>query len=82
MREPDTQGPFYVVGGIYQNTKFQALAPGEELQVFGPFDTHAKADEVWRDKSFALVDNALARFTVLSEHELGEAERAVLRARG
>lgn len=82
MREADADGPFYVVGGIYQNTKFQALAPGEELQVFGPYPSHAKADEVWRDKSFALVDNAMARYTVLSEHELGDDERAALKRRG
>ena len=56
-----------------------AIAPGEELQVFGPFDTHAKADDVWRDKSFAMVDNAMARFTVRSQHELEEIEHKILK---
>lgn len=79
MHEPDAEGPFYVVGGIYKNTKFKKLAPGEELQVFGPYDSHAKADDVWRDKSFALVDNALARFTVRSAHELEEIEHKILK---
>ncbi|MFC3228296.1 DUF4170 domain-containing protein [Marinibaculum pumilum] len=79
MREQDSDGPFYVVGGIYKNTKFTKLAPGEELQVFGPFDTHGKADDVWRDKSFAMVDNAMARFTVRSQHELEEIEHKILK---
>ena len=79
MREADSEGPFYVVGGIYKNTKFRKLAPGEDLQVFGPYDTHAKADDVWRDKSFAMVDNAMARFTVRSQHELEEIEHKILK---
>ncbi|MEQ8346612.1 MAG: DUF4170 domain-containing protein [Sneathiellaceae bacterium] len=79
MHEADTEGPFYVVGGIYRNTKFRKLAAGAELEVFGPYETHAKADEVWRDKSFAMVDNAMARFTVRSQHELDEIEHKILK---
>jgi hypothetical protein len=54
---------FWVFGGIYKDTTFRELQ--SETLEYGPFDTYQAAYDVWKEKMFGNVDNALHRLTVV-----------------
>lgn len=58
---------YWVVGGVYTDTDFQTIAPGERLTELGPFDTYSDAKAVWRAKSMERIDEAYARFHIRKE---------------
>jgi hypothetical protein len=62
----DTKEPmktkWFVSGGVYEDTTFNKLQGMAEE--YGPFDTYEAARDVWKDKMFLNVDNALHRLTV------------------
>jgi hypothetical protein len=65
-------GPaYYVVGGEYADTTFTRIAPGKELQVFGPY-TRPDALSHWRAITGKSVDCAMTRYDIASEEELKE----------
>lgn len=53
---------FWVVGGEYRDTNFQALAGRPE--VFGPFLEYDDAMRVWRERTGASKSAALVRYTI------------------
>ena len=58
---PETK--WYVSGGVYEDTTFNKLK--DIADEYGPFDTYEAAYDVWKDKMFLNVDNALHRLTVV-----------------
>ncbi len=61
---------YYVVGGEYADTSFTAPAAGSTLEVHGPFGER-EAKVCWRDLTSKTVDNAMVRYFLKSEDELG-----------
>ena len=59
---------YWVIGGVYTSTEFDALADGASEVKLGPFDDYAEAKAVWRAKSMETVDDAFARFRIEKEH--------------
>lgn len=60
---------YWVVGGEYIDTNFEAAAPGKELERHGPFENYKSAYEVWSSRAWATVDNALCRFRILKHDD-------------
>lgn len=58
---------YWVIGGVYASTEFNALVEGTEELKLGPFDDYAEAKAVWRAKSMENVDDAFARFRIEKE---------------
>ena len=61
---------YYVVGGEYADTSFSVPAEGTELEVRGPFNER-EAKVCWRDLTGKTVDNAMVRYFLKSEDEIG-----------
>ena len=61
--ERERHDSFWVVGGEYTDTDFNAVKPGTEVKL-GPFDTYEEARKVWKDKSMAAIDDAYVRFRI------------------
>ena len=55
---------FYVVGGMYENTKFARLIKPEPSS--GPFATYEAAYEAWSARSRASLDFATVRFRIVA----------------
>ena len=60
---------WYVVGGEYTDTYFETLAPGAELQVYGPFARQDAMDR-WRDLTGKTIDSAVTRFEIIEDEAL------------
>lgn len=43
--------PFYVRGGIFQDTRFENVCEGTE-ECYGPFETYQEAKEEWKRRTF------------------------------
>lgn len=54
---------FWVVGGAYGDTRFEALAEGAE-RWHGPFESYERAQAEWRRLAWASVDDALVRYRI------------------
>ncbi len=61
--------PIYVVGGEYADTGFDRLAPGQAIEVLGPFTAHDALAQ-WRAKTASTVDSCLHRYDLVSADEL------------
>ena len=55
---------YIVVGGVYVDTSFTKIAPGETEEVYGPFDSYADAKVKWAERAWRTVDDCHARFTI------------------
>lgn len=75
--EEAVDASYYVYGGEYADTRFTELAPGEELEVHGPF-SKARALDVWRSLTGKTVDHAMVRYDIASESELPPDARSKL----
>ena len=58
---------FWVVGGIYKDTKFKELAEGQKLEKYGPFKEYSEARQKWDYHSWQNVDNCFYRFTIIQK---------------
>tara|TARA_A100001388_G_C28676213_1_gene454096 strand:- start:510 stop:695 length:186 start_codon:yes stop_codon:yes gene_type:complete len=58
---------FWVVGGIYKDTKFKELAEGQKLEKYGPFKKYSEAKQKWDYHSWQNVDNCFYRFTIIQK---------------
>lgn len=56
---------FWVVGGEFQDTRFQSLAAGAALETYGPFAHLAEALQVWSHHAWQTVDDCNRRYVVL-----------------
>ena len=63
---------YWVVGGEYADARFAEIAPSETEERHGPFATYEEALKVWSGRAWATVDNALIRFRVVSDDEIGK----------
>jgi len=55
---------YFVVGGLYTDTKFDTIADGKKLTSLGPFDNYEQAQAVWRAKAMETVDEVYAKFSI------------------
>jgi len=60
---------FWVVGGIYRDTKFEAMADGGPEPRIGPFETYEWARAEWQQRAWSTVDDAHARYRIEEEDE-------------
>lgn len=58
---------YWVVGGEFVDSKFNALAPGRDQERYGPFADYESARKEWQARTMATVDNALVRYQVVNE---------------
>jgi hypothetical protein len=74
IEEEDAQAAagYWVVGGIYKDTRFAEPAEGAE-QWYGPFATYDEAKAEWQRRAWETVDDAHARFRI--EKRAGDPRR-------
>ena len=60
---------FWVVGGVYADTKFERMADSGPEPRIGPFATHAGAKAEWQRRAWSTVDDAHARYRIEEEDE-------------
>jgi len=60
---------YWVVGGVYRDTKFDTLAPGRDLERYGPFADYREAHDVWAARAWATVDDCHCRFRIVEGNE-------------
>jgi len=58
---------FWVVGGIYADTKFERMADGGAERRIGPFPSHEDAKAEWQRRAWESVDDAHARYRIEEE---------------
>ncbi len=58
---------YWVVGGEYADSKFNALLAGHSPERYGPFRSYDEARKEWQSRTMATIDNALVRYQVVSE---------------
>lgn len=63
---------YFVVGGEYADTSFTRIADGHKEERFGPFDEH-EAHVCWRAITGKTVDNAMVRYAIRTDDEVGTA---------
>ncbi|MEQ8602341.1 MAG: DUF4170 domain-containing protein [Marivibrio sp.] len=61
--EREKHDQFFVVGGEYTDTDFQAIKPGTEERL-GPYASYEEAERVWKQKSMAAIDDAYVRYRI------------------
>lgn len=66
--EQENSKIYWVVGGEYQDSSFTKLAPGKELEVFGPFEKW-EALGFWRGLTSKSVDDALVRYDIRENYD-------------
>jgi hypothetical protein len=60
---------FWVIGGEYADTNFEAIAGGGAEERHGPFASRQDALAKWQQLAWTTVDNALARYRIEQEQE-------------
>jgi len=68
---PGEKNNYWVVGGEYADSGFTRLAPGRELEVYGPFG-QSEALGFWRALASKTMDDALMRYDIRENYEAGE----------
>jgi len=58
---------YWVVGGEYEDAKFERLRGLEER--FGPFPDFAAARREWQSRTMATIDNALVRYLIVEDRD-------------
>tara|TARA_X000000368_G_scaffold181770_1_gene143519 strand:+ start:54 stop:239 length:186 start_codon:yes stop_codon:yes gene_type:complete len=56
---------YWVVGGVFKDTKFKDLIDGESLQKIGPFESYEDAKKEWNRVSWQNVDSCNIRYIIL-----------------
>lgn len=72
---------YWVVGGEYADTSFTKLAPGKELEVYGPFEKW-EALGFWRGLTSKSVDDALVRYDIRENYDQESTDGGVRRLGG
>ncbi len=62
--EQDSSTEYWVVGGVYADGRFEALAPGATEERHGPFASPEAAHAKWRERSMATEEDPLAMFRI------------------
>lgn len=58
---------WWVIGGEYESTRFEKIAPGKSEERYGPFETYEAAHKKWAERAWATVDDAHSRFRIVEE---------------
>ena len=61
-----TKERFWVLGGEYSCLAFKTLT--KAAPVLGPFETRDEARAAWKQASSSAGSNAMAKFSITSEH--------------
>jgi hypothetical protein len=61
---------YWVVGGLYADTRFDRMQDGGKEKKYGPFKTYEEAKAEWQRRAWESVDSACARFRI--EEETGD----------
>jgi hypothetical protein len=64
---------FWVVGGIYADTRFEKMAGGGAEERIGPFPTYEAAKAEWQHRAWSSVDDAHARYRIEEDDGTHEA---------
>lgn len=67
--ESEAEQEWFVVGGEYADTGFETIAPGRNLETYGPFGRKEAMDK-WRALTGLTVDNAMVRYDLCTRDEL------------
>lgn len=67
--EENLSDQWFVVGGEYASTDFAVIATGHKLESYGPYP-RPEALAVWRAITAKSVDNAMARYDIVTPEEL------------
>lgn len=54
---------FWVIGGEYEDTRFQSTVHGDE-EWYGPFPTYEEARREWQKHAWQTVDDAHTRYRI------------------
>lgn len=54
---------FWVIGGEYEDTRFQTTVYGDE-EWYGPFPTYEEARQEWQKHAWQTVDDAHTRYRI------------------
>lgn len=60
---------YWIVGGEYEATDFEALKPGTEEVREGPFADYADAYRKWQELSWKSVDSCNVRYRIEVEND-------------
>lgn len=66
---------WFVVGGEYAGTEFVKIAPGRQLETYGPF-SRGEALAVWRSITAKTVDSALTRYAIVTPEAMATIKRS------
>jgi hypothetical protein len=69
MKRCRTMTRYWVVGGEYQDTRFDQPRAGTALRRFGPYDRHEDAKAKWQELAWGTVDNAHERYRIEAEKD-------------
>lgn len=67
--ESEASDLWFVVGGEYASTEFAKIAAGHKLETYGPYP-RPEALAVWRAITSKSVDNAMARYDIVTAEEM------------
>ena len=56
---------FWVIGGIYRNTRFEEFADGCSEERYGPFDSYDAAEKEWHARGARQVDNCRVFYRIV-----------------
>ena len=55
---------YWVVGGNYENTKFEKIKKGHKMEKYGPFNSYEEAKKEWDFYSWKNVDDCYIRYVI------------------
>ncbi len=58
---------FWVVGGVYENTRFEQLIQGVSEERHGPYWSYRDAEREWQRLSWREVDKCHVRYQIVEE---------------
>ena len=60
---------FWVIGGVYESTRFEKLVEGAAEERLGPFGSYEEAERAWAKISWQHVDHATTRYRIVAEED-------------
>lgn len=58
---------FWVIGGLFKNTRFEEMAEGRSVERHGPFKSFEAAEAEWQRLSSQKVDNCQVFYRIVDE---------------
>ncbi|HWK46472.1 MAG TPA: DUF4170 domain-containing protein [Stellaceae bacterium] len=70
---------FWVIGGEYNDTRFDTIAPGKALEKHGPYETYEVAHDIWAARAWATIDDCNSRFQIVPGDDVAPRAGPVLK---